>query len=360
MAYDITERSPIAAELDACLVDLPDPRGRVAFELDDLLLATAESDALAPTHELIGLGHDWMRRLKYDAREHVRAAFAESSLAATITELAECLGEVVDTAGIHDALAALDLPPPTDPAGLLAVWLAGPYRPIAGFDGWWSPRPAEVVKATTDLVASSGGVHVRETVITDLCGLGVSAACAERWLARQRVRMADGVVVDVAGRPRDVAKRVLEATGRAMTCGELRAWLPEGSASATGLLGELRRHSGFVETGPDQWELAEWGGEPSSHLVHIDVAVTEDVLTGDEAEVPTDVAALLGLAAGSSLKLSTRFGPLVMSYDGVRVARGSARPVVLASGAAVGDVVSFVIDPRSHAVQVAVVAAQPS
>ena len=355
VVFHVGERMGAAAALDACLAGLPDARGRIAFELDDLRIDRAITE-VSPTHALIGLGHDWMRRLKYDARDHVRrAAAADAALTAVIGQLAEHLGEVVDIQGVASSLTALDLPGLSDPAGLLAVWLAGPYVPIPGHDNWWSPRPAEVVKATADLVASSGGVHAHAALVNDLTDIGVNGGCAERWLACQRVRIAEGLVVHVAGSVRDVAARVLEATGRPMSRDELCAWMPAGDEVESTLLVELRRHERFVETGPDQWELIEWGGEPSSHLVQIEVPVTEGVVNGHEAEAPTELAALLGLRAGVPLKLSTRFGPLVMTYDGRRVVRGSARPVVLASGAAVGDVLSIVVDPRSHAAMVTVV-----
>ena len=361
LAFHTVERVGPALALEACLAGLPDPRGRVAFEVDDLRIDRASNEAASPTHELIGLGHDWMRRLKYDARDHVRAqAAADATLEATISRLAEHLGEVVDLGGIADALAALDLPGLSDPAGLLAVWLAGPYVPVPGYNAWRSPHPAEVVRATTGLVASSGGVHAHDALIGDLTDIGINAASAERWLASQRVRIAEGLVVLVAGRIRDVAARVLEAMGRPMSSDELHQWMPAANNVTSTLSAELRRQPLFVETGPDRWELAEWGGKPSGHLVHIDVPVTENVVDGHEADGPIELAALLGIRAGVPLKLSTRFGPLVMTYDGRRVVRGSARPVVLASGAAIGDVLSFVVDPRSHAVQVTVVATQTS
>jgi hypothetical protein len=63
---------------------------------------------------------------------------------------------------------------------------------------------------------------------------------------------------------------------------------------------------------------------------------------------------MLGLRPSVPLTLGTRFGPLALAYDGARVVRSSVRPVILACGAAAGDVLWFVVDPRGLAVEVVV------
>jgi hypothetical protein len=363
VTYETGERTEVSAALDACLASLPDARGRALFEIDDLQIMS--SDDRLPAYELVGLSNVHSNRLKRVAREHVRiAAAADATLGGVLTGLADRLGDAIDCPGIEHVLAAFGLPSTVDPAGLLALWLAGPYLSIpcddmADSERWWSPHPAEIVKETADLLASSGGVHAHDQLLRDLVGVGVSSACAPRWLARQPVRIRDGVVVVVAGRVGDVLTRVFEATGRAMSNAELAAWTPT-TEMAAGVVTELRRNGAFLETGPGSWELTDWGGVASDHVVPIDVAVTPAVLAGDDGEVPVEVAVLLGLRPGTPLNLSTRFGPLVMSYDGVRVVRGSARPVVLASGAALGDVLSFVVDPRTNAVQITVTRSKPT
>jgi hypothetical protein len=363
LTYQTVARSEVSAALDACLTSLPDARGRSAFEIDDLQVVS--SNDRTPTYELVGLSNVHSNRLKRSAREHVRtAATADATLALALTRLSDHLGDAIDGLGIEHVFAAHGLPRLADPAGLLALWLAGPYLPIPGDDvsgseRWWSPRPSAIAKETSDLLASSGGVHTYDQLLRDLVGIGVSTACAPRWLARQRIRIHDGIVVLVSGRVGDVLTRVFEATGRAMSNAELATWMPT-SEMAAAVVAELRRNGAFLETGPGRWELADWGGVPSDHFVHIDVAVSPDVLSGSEGDVPIEVAALLGLRPGTPLNLSTRFGPLAMSYDGVRVVRGSARPVVLASGAAIGDVLSFVVDPRTNAVQITVTRSKPT
>lgn len=51
---------------------------------------------------------------------------------------------------------------------------------------------------------------------------------------------------------------------------------------------------------------------------------------------------------------------MTVTYDGARVMRGTARPVALASGAAIGDVLWFVIDPRDLAAEVTIESADPA
>jgi hypothetical protein len=368
LTYETVARTEVAAALDACLTSVPDTRGRAAFEIDDLQIASS-SDEWLPAYELIGLSNVHSNRLKRAAREHVRIAAAENpTLTNTIARLADHLGDAIDDDDLEHALVELGLPGTNDLAGLLALWLAGPYAPVPGYDRngdipsdgrWWSPRSSEIAEETSELLASSGGVHAHDHLLSDLVRIGVSEMCAPRWLARQRVRIHDGIVVLVTGRVAEVLTRVFEATGRAMSHAELASWMPTDEMAAT-VATELRKNRAFLETGPNSWELADWGGVPSAHVVHIDVAVTPAVLAGDEADLPSEVAALLGLRPGTRLNLSTRFGPLVMSYDGARVVRGSARPVVLASGAATGDVLSFVVDPRTNAVQISVTRSTPT
>ena len=351
----VAARGPICKALDACLANLPDARGRFAFELDELRIDRARTAVDRPaTHELVGLSSERARQLKVAAREQVLAVSRQdAAVEQRVGELATLLGQATAHDGLETALESLELPGTSDAAGLLAVWLAGPYRAVPGHDGWWSPRPVELVAETGGLLAMGGGVHPHEVLIKDLIRFGVAEAHAEGWLSHQRVRIEHGLVIDLRGRVGDVGVRVLEATGRAMSYGELCSWMPSEISSSV-LAAELRRNPTFIETGPDRWELADWGGEPSAHLVRIRIEVTPEVVSGAEAELSSGIASLLGLRPNVAMTFGTRFGPMAVSYDGSRVMRGSARPVVLASGAAIGDVLWFVIDPRDLAVEVTV------
>ena len=284
-----------------------------------------------------------------------RHAAAEQRIAA----LAAVLGQAADRRGLDVALESLGLPDTSDPVGLLALWLAGPYRAVPRHAGWWSPDASKLVRETEAVVSMGGGVHPYEVLIKDLIGIGVTEEHAAGWLARQRVRIEHGVVVDLRGRVRDIAERALEATGRSMTQGELCSWLPI-EVPDLALVNELRKNPRFIETGPGRWELADWGGEPSAHLVRVAVPVTPEVMAGDQAALAGDLACLLGLPANDPVTLVTRFGPMTVTYDGARVMRGTARPVALASGAAIGDVLWFVIDPRDLAAEVTIESADPA
>ncbi len=349
-------RNAVCAALDACLVSLPDARGRFAFEVDELRLdgqRTASADR-PMTQQFIGVGAERVRQLKAAARRHIlELTRQDGALEQRVVELAALVGLATDHDGFPNALAKLNLPGLSEPAGLLAIWLAGPYRAVPGHDGWWSPRPAELIEATNTFLATGGGVHTHDVVIKDLVGFGLTAAQAERWLGRQHVRIEHGVVVDLRGSAAAVAERVLEATGQAMSYRELCSWMPA-EISASALATELQRNRAFIETGPDLWELADWGGEPSAHLVRLSIEVTAEEMAGTETALSSEVASLLRLRPGIPLILGTRFGPLALCFDGCQVVRGTARPVVLASGAAIGDVLWFFVDPRDLAVEVSV------
>lgn len=354
-APDVTSRDTVCVTLDGFLADLPDERGRFAFEFDDLRLDRARATVdRSPSHELLGLSLERTRQLKAVVREQLVAVSKQAAaVELRVGELARRLGLATDHEGLETVLRSLQLPAASDPAGLLAVWLAGPYRPVPRHDGWWSPHPVELVDETQALLSTGGGVHSHEVAIKDLIRIGVLEVHADRWLSRQRVKIEHGLVVDLCGRVGDVAARVLEATGKALEYSELRSWMPP-AISPSALASELNRNPIFIETGPDRWELTDWGGERSAHLVRIGVEVTPEEVSGADAALSSEVARLLRLRPGKRVALATRFGPIVVAYDGVRVTRGSARPVVLASGAAIGDVLWFVIDPRDSTVEVTV------
>lgn len=356
LALHAAPRNGVCAALDACLASLPDARGRFAFERDELRLdeqRTASSDR-PMTHQFIGVGPEHVRKLRAVARRHIlEVTRQDAALEQRVVELAAVIGLATDHDGLRHALATLDLPGLSEPAGLLAIWLAGPYRAVPGHDGWWSPRPVELIEATNTLLATGGGVHTHDVVIKDLASFGMTAAQAEGWLCRQRVRIERGVVVDLRGSAAAIGERVLEATGQAMSYRELCSWMPA-EISASALATELQRNRTFIETGPDRWELADWGGEPSAHLVRLSIEVTAEEVAGTDAALSSEVASLLRLRPGIPLILGTRFGPLALCFDGCQVVRGTARPVVLASGASIGDVLWFVVDPRDLAVEVSV------
>lgn len=363
-------RSAVCLSLEACLASMPDIRSRVMFEIAELRLVDAHHhdapyDGSTPRDRLQPQGRAAARQfiggtktrghtLISAAHRHVNDSLdGDAAVKECVRTLAGLLGEAVDTEGMHTALSSLGLPGFDTPATGLAIWLAGPYLPIPGHPQWWSPRPGELTRSTQQLLAESGGVHRTDAVLKDLAALGVTSANAERWLARQDVHIDHQVVVSLVGRLSQVLVRMLEATGRALSASELTEWM-HAHHPVSAVVASLRKSAVFVETAPDRWELTEWGGQPVSLVTRVQVIVTGDVMAGDTAEAPIELATSLALTPGLERKLPTKFGPFIVSYDGVRVVRGSVRPVALASGARVGDVLVFVIDPQQSAVEVTV------
>ena len=106
--------------------------------------------------------------------------------------------------------------------------MAGRYRAVAGHPGWIALDPAELTAETRRMLHEDGGVRVVEHVAKELQSLGVATHHVDAWLARQPVRVADGLVVVTTGSPADIAERALHACGRPLSMEEMAAWLPGG------------------------------------------------------------------------------------------------------------------------------------
>ena len=373
-------RSDTAMAADFVLGHLTDHRMRALFEHVDLRLDTSaprpgrsenppapgakpgtgggdagtEQLSWAGLGDLVGLSGERCRQLSSKARAVVADAANDGpELLAVSADLRRRLGEAVRLGDVESTVRSVGFDGVDDPAALLAVWLAGPYLAVPGHSGWLSPAPGELVAGTRALLTEAGGVHDLPTLIGDLAGLGITGEFVDAWLAVQPVRVEHGVVVQLTGRPMAIVERVLDATGRAMSSKELHSWMPSG-LSVTGLFSALRQANRLVETAPDLWELADWGGSPSEHLVRFVVEVTEAVFDGECGELPADFGALLALQPMVPKRFGTRFGPFAISSVGDRVERGTLRPIVLASGAQLGGSLAFVIDPRQQTADVLV------
>ena len=346
-------RSDTTHALDRCLADDCDPRGRVAFEVDHLRAETGNRPAAhQETHELVGLSMERTRQLRNKCRDRVvTRATAEPLVAALLPPLADRIGEATSVAGIGDVLREFELPGLHEPAGCLAVWLAGRLYPVPGFSGWLSRHPADLVAATRQVLEAGGGVHTVPSLRDDLARIGVAPDQTVAWLTAQRVRFEGEMVVSLAGSASAVVVRALEATGRAMTPAELGGWTTPPRPTSR-IVELLRCNSAFVQTRPGFWELAEWGGEPCESVVFLDLIVTDGAASGDEAELPSDLADSLGLGTDGPTRFSTRFGPLALLYDGECVRRTSLRYIVLASGAAVGDVLHATLRPQQRSADI--------
>jgi len=359
-------RSALALTLDRVLVSIADPRARAIFEALELRIAptrtagtlTMARTSLGEVAGLVGLGYERSRQLRGRARDAVRVAVRhEPSLVAITRQVAAEIGEMALVGSIDEIVQAHGLDSIEDPAAMLLVWLAGPYLEVAEHDGWVSPRPVEVAADTYRLLSEAGGVHDHDALTADLRRAGIALRFVDSWLSAQPVRFDAGVVVHLVGRPLVVAERVLESMGRAASSAELLSALGlPGPPQHGSLVSELRRSPRFVETAPDRWELVDWGGDPSEHMVRIEIVVTEATLAGEPGVLPAGAASLLGVLPGDVLHIPTHFGPLVIVHRESCLEHGSLRPISLACGATIGGVLLFVIDPRRATAVVEVVA----
>ena len=64
-------RSAACQVLDRWIEGIDDPRGRAAFEIDDVRLDKADDQVV--THELVGVTAEYTRRLKNAARSHIKS-----------------------------------------------------------------------------------------------------------------------------------------------------------------------------------------------------------------------------------------------------------------------------------------------
>lgn len=66
--------------------------------------------------------------------------------------------------------------------------------------------------------------------------------------------------------------------------------------------------------------------------------VDEETLLGAEAGVPVGLVEGLGLEPPSRRTFSSRWGPVILAYDGKKPTRGSVRAVALVAGARLDDI----------------------
>jgi len=209
--------------------------------------------------DALGISADRINRLASRAAQRVNAALNDPPSA--VRELAAAvsgrLGAASPRTAADEMLACLGLPALPDARSRLLLWMAGPYREVDGHSDWVAVDPAGLVGQTRRLIHEDGGVRPVDHVAKELRIEGIVAEHVEGWLARQPVRVSDGLVVAMTGRPGDVAERALHAHGRAMTVDEIAAWVhgvPRGFE-------ELRSAPDrrFVVIGGEALALVEWG-----------------------------------------------------------------------------------------------------
>ncbi len=352
----------VVSVLDRALAATGDSRDRVVFERLDLQLGGAPTGASVA--RVLDVGNQRVRQIRDRATERVRSAVAASGedrlLRAIVDCLKEGLGVAAPVAAADLLLESLELPSTTDTRSLLLLWWAGPYRPVTEHPGWIAVHPTELVLETARVLSEDDGVRLASHVRKDFQSLCLVGDHVDAWLAQQPVRVVDDLVVLMTGSPVDVAARALSAAGHTMTTEELREWPgapPSRAPTATNIRprddeAALRRDARFVRVGPDNWELAEWGGVPYEEAFNpagpggvrsLRIEVDHLTLAGSGGAVPQALVESLGMLEGGRRTFATRYGPVALSYDGLLATRGSVRPIALAVGALTGDtlVVSF-------------------
>lgn len=359
--------------LEAVLSAAGDARDQVVFRARELTLGERPSfDQLA---RQLRLSRERVRQLRVRAAERVRAAAdaGPESVAGLSAEVRARLGVVVPAAHAGALLAALGAGPLAAAPGQLVLWLAGPYWPVRGLDGWLATEPDDLVASTKHLLSEDGGARLAQQVRDELATLGVVEGHRDGWLAACGAVLVDDMVVSTAGAPGDVIERLLFAAGAPLTATELGSLLPGGSDNAAAT---LRRDARFVRSDEraEAFELAEWraetaptpplGGsrrepaakpdEPASGLPSIDgrywlrLAVDEAVLAGRSQPAPAELAHAVGVAPDHRRTFAGRYGPISLVNDDDGPLLASLRPIALACGATVGDTLLLGFSPDGN------------
>jgi len=355
--------------LDAVLAAAGDARDQAIFAARELSLPTRPS--LEQLARRVRLSPERVRQLRIRAVERVRAAAeaAPEGVAGLAVEVRGRLGVAARAADAGAFLTELGLSQTATTARNLVLWLAGPYHPVRGLDGWLATEAEDIVGRTRQLLSEDGGTRLATAVGADLAALGVVEGQRDGWLVACGGRRVDDMVVWTSGTTGDIIERLLFATGTPMTAAELASLMPDGGDRVAAV---LRRDGRFVgwEGRAGAFGLAEWCApaapdappgarqlplvEPDHKdggLASIDgaywlrVAVDEALLAGRSQPAPADLASAVGLAAGHRRTFAGRFGPVSLVDDDGEGRLETLRPVALACGAAVGDTLRLGFSP---------------
>ena len=311
-----------------------------------------------------------------------------------VADLRRCLGAVTTEELLADALQRFGSACDTVP-GLMAAWLAGPYKPVPGRPGWLARDPAELISRSVSCLRADGGVRRLVDVREELADLGFAAGQLEPWLRACGSAVLHDLVVCTSGQLADVVERVLDAHGAPRSVPQLADDLAGGGRLVDEVsLAAVVRGRRFRTTRRGAVRLASWEEEPEAgsgrrtgataavtavprqedpaggsgrgrglapssgrsagsagppvreparrpdvpeERLWLWVRVDPDVLRGSEAAVPLALAEGLGLALESRRIFSCRWGPVTLAYEGAQPKRGSVRAVAMAAGARAGD-----------------------
>ena len=235
-----------------------DPRDVEVFELRTLRLARRPT--IDDVAKRVGLSGERVRQIRLRAEGRVRAAAsaAPQDTRALVGAVRGWLGSVVPVDVADDLARRLGVGSAQTRIGGLLLWLAGPYLPVPGRDGWLALDPAGAVARTTEWLAEDGGVRPAQEIRDELAVEGVRPEHHDAWMAACGGVAVDDMVVHVSGGLATVAERTLFATGRGLTPAEIAA-LVAGPDRVGDLRVVLERDRRFARVSADVYELAEWG-----------------------------------------------------------------------------------------------------
>ena len=345
----------LLASLDRVFAAVGDRRGLTSFEHQTLAFKRATYPQMALA---LSLSMNRVSQLRNRAELTINSALdaAPRHVFEVTLQLNERLGRAAPTTAVDAALADLGLPPSHDTRSQLLLWRAGPYRPLKDDPAWLATDGIDLVTATTEYVRDDGGVRPLEQLRKELLDLGLLEDHIGAWLMARQTLVVDDLVIATTGSIADVAARLLDAGGKALSIDELAQLQGASRRALTSALANDRR---FVEVAQSTFELLDWhpglpaAGQPVEP-VELAVVVDAEVLKGASAAIPDALALALGVRPGGRRIFSSRFGPLTISDECGHTQRGSLRLIALASGAVLGAVLHLCFDPASESITVTV------
>ncbi len=235
-----------------------DPRDLEVFELRTLRLV--QRPTLEEVARRVGLSAERVRQIRLRAEGRVRAAAstAPDDSRRLVEAIRGWLGSVVPLEVADDLARRLGFGSARTRIGGLVLWLAGPYQPVPGRDGWLALDPAGTVARTAEWLAEDGGVRPAREIRDELAVEGVRTEHHDAWVVACGGVAVDDMIIRVAGGLATLAERALFATGRGLTPDDIATLVADPER-----VGELRavleRDRRFVRVEDERYELAEWG-----------------------------------------------------------------------------------------------------
>jgi hypothetical protein len=313
---------------------------------------------------------------RVDARLRAGLSAAPASLRWLVGSLGRRLGPVATVGHLEATLARLGV---EGSASELLVWLAGPYRPVPARTGWLAIDPATIVARSAACLSADGGVRRLADVEAEL---GLDPELGGSWLRACGATVIHDLAVLVTGPLAGVVERILDAHGRTLAAPAIASAISDGGRTpAAPALHRALRAPRFRRSPAGELGLRDWGDEvftepvpgpggasqrlkpaPLESRPEAEAAVAEarlpvdgghestadgrlwlwvrvdgDVLRGLDAVVPTGLMEGLGVGVGQRRAFTSRYGPIVLAYDGPQPIRGAIRAVTLAAGCYEGD-----------------------